>query len=369
MKKNIALLLSIVLVLFAAIGCSPNNNQASGSPQASGTASVSPQATGTAASPSPAATGQAAAGDAAKTGLAVINSIAKSTEAAQEDGVAEIDSTVVGVLIDKDGKILKCRIDQAQTKVNFNSQGKITTPLNTKFQTKQELGAGYGMSAASSIKKEWFEEADAFADYVVGKTVDQVKGIALNDEGAPADAELSSSVTISVGGFIAAIEKAVANAADMGAKVTDKLELGVATSIDKSKDAAQDDGLIEASSSYVAATFDVNGKITSCIIDGSNSDVNFTSNGKITSDLNAAPPTKRELGSSYGMSKASSIKKEWYEEADALGKYVVGKTADEVKGIAVNGEGVATDTELASSVTISIAGYIDIIQKSAASAK
>jgi hypothetical protein len=280
-----------------------------------------------------------------------------------------VDSTVVGVLIDKDGKILKCQIDQAQTKVNFNAQGKITTPLNTKFQTKQEIGAGYGMKTASSIQKEWFEEANAFAAYVVGKTVDEVKGIALNEEGAPADAELASSVTISVGSFIAAIEKAVTNAQDMGAKASDTLGLGISTNIEKSKDAAAEDGVVEASSSYVATTCDANGKITSCIVEGSNSDVKFSAKGKITSDLNTAPPTKRELGSSYGMSKASSIKKEWFEEADALSKYVVGKTADEVKGIAVNDKGVATDAELASSVTISIAGYIDIIQKSAANAK
>ena len=155
----------------------------------------------------------------------------------------------------------------------------------------------------------------------------------------------------------------------MGADAADKLGLGISTSIGKSKDAADEDGLIEASSSYVATTFDASGKITSCIVEGSNSDVKFTAKGKITSDLNAAPPTKRELGSSYGMAKASSIKKEWFEQADALGKYVVGKTADEVKGIAINDKGGATDAELASSVTISISGYIDIIQKSAANAK
>ena len=358
MKKILALLISIVLVLIAVIGCSSNNNQASGSPQTSGEASISPQASG-----------QGAAGDAAKTGLAVLNSIAKSQEAAQEDGVAEIDSTVVAVLVDKDGKIVKCQIDQAQTKVTFNAQGKITTPLNTKFQTKQELGTSYGMAAASNIKKEWFEQANALADYAVGKTVDELKGIALNEEGAPADAELASSVTISIGSFIAAIEKAVGNAQDMGAKTTDTLGLGISTNIEKSKDAAEEDGVVEASSSYVATTFDANSKITSCIVEGSNSDVAITAKGKITTDLNTAPPTKRELGAAYGMSKASSIKKEWFEQADALGTYVVGKTADEVKSIAVNDKGAPADAELASSVTVSIAGYIDIIQKSAANAK
>lgn len=361
MKKTIALFLVIALALFV-ISCNAQNNQAtSAAPQMSAAATASAAAGQTSA--------QNTAGDAAKTGLAVINSIAKSQEAAQEDGLAEIDSTVVAVTIDKDGKIVKCQIDQAQTKVTFNAQGKITTPLNTKFQTKQELAAGYGMATASKIKKEWFEQANALAAYVIGKTVDEVKGIAVNEEGAPLDAELAGSVTISISSFIAAIEKAVTNAQDLGAKTTDTLGLGITTNIEKSKDAAEEDGLVEASSSYIAATFDANGKITSCIAEGSNSDVKFSAKGKITSDLNAAPPTKRELGAAYGMSKASSIKKEWFEQADALGKYVIGKTADEVKGIAVNEEGAATDAELASSVTISITDYIDNIQKSAANAK
>ena len=63
------------------------------------------------------------------------------------------------------------------------------------------------MRDASSIGREWYEQAASFADYVVGKTVDQVKGISLA-EGAPADEDLASSVTIGVGDFIDVIEKA-----------------------------------------------------------------------------------------------------------------------------------------------------------------
>ena len=65
-----------------------------------------------------------------------------------------------------------------------------------------------GMAKASSIGKEWYQQADAFAKYAVGKTVNEVNGITLSDEGTPADAELASSVTIHVGPFMNIIEKA-----------------------------------------------------------------------------------------------------------------------------------------------------------------
>ena len=41
-----------------------------------------------------------------------------------------------------------------------------------------------------------------------GKTLDEITGIAVNEKGAPADADIASSVTISVGGFTALLEKA-----------------------------------------------------------------------------------------------------------------------------------------------------------------
>jgi hypothetical protein len=39
------------------------------------------------------------------------------------------------------------------------------------------LGDGYGMRSASKIGKEWNEQANAFAAYVIGKTVDEVKAL------------------------------------------------------------------------------------------------------------------------------------------------------------------------------------------------
>lgn len=303
-----------------------------------------------------------------KTGLAIISSIGSSKDAGEKDGLAQSDSVIVAVTVDKNGKIINCFIDSAQTKVNFSDKGKVITALDTKFKTKVELGADYGMAKNSTIKKEWYEQAAAFAAYAVGKTVDEIKGIAVNEEGAPTGADLTGSVTISVGDFQDAIEKAVNNAKDLGAKSGDKLGLGVTTTIDKSKDAGDEDGLVQVYSYYSAVTFGSDSKITSCAIDASQNNVKFTAEGKLTSDLTAPLQTKVEIGDAYGMKKQSTIGKEWYEQANAFAAYVVGKTTAEVTGIAMS-EGKATDADLKASVTVSIGDFIATIEKAGANAK
>jgi hypothetical protein len=366
MKKVSALLLSLILVIGLATGCGKSDDTKKTSTEPT----VAP--TEAAAEPTEAATTDDTATTAAtvKTGLAVINSLAKSKDAAADaDGLAEVDSTVVAVLVGQDGKILDCKIDVAQTKMNFSAEGKLVTDIATIFKSKQELGTEYGMLSASSIGKEWNEQANAFAAYVIGKTVDEVKGIAINEEGKATDADLAASVTVHINEFMEAIEKAVANAQDLGAVEGDKLGLGIYTDMAKSTEATADaEGLAQAYSYYTASSFGADGKITSCVIDASQGNVNFDTTGKITTDLTVAPQTKQELKEGYGMKKASGIGKEWYEQANAFAAYATGKTVDEVKGIALT-EGKAADADLAASVTVHVTSFIDIIDKASASAQ
>lgn len=304
-----------------------------------------------------------------KTGLAVINSIAKSTDAVDGVGLAEMDTMIYAVTVDNAGKIVKCVIDSVQTKVNFSDAGKITTPLDTVYKTKNELGDEYGMRKASGISKEWNEQAASFAEYVVGKTVTEVAGIAVDEETYPTGADLISSVTIHIGDFKNGIQKAVENAKDIGSGKDDKLGIGIQTTIARSTDAGDEAGLAQAYSFYAATTTDANGVITGCILDGSQTNVNFDASGKITSDLNTIFKTKNELGDEYGMKSASGIGKEWYEQAAAFAAYVIGKTATEVEGIAVDETKHATGADLTSSVTVSIGGFQTTIMKAAAGAK
>ncbi len=361
MNKKLLLAISLVLAILMLVGCSSNLPKDSAT---DGKVDEKPATD----NEKPSGENTTPETEGLKTGLAVITSLGKSKDAGEADGLAQVDSTVVAVTVDGEGKIVECIIDGAQTKMNFSKEGKLVTDLATEFKSKNELGADYGMAKQSKIGKEWNEQAAFLANYVVGKTVEEVKGIAVA-EGKPTDADLAASVTVSITGYVDAIERAVANAQDMGAKTGDKLGLGIATNMSKSKDAADgNEGQAQAYSYYTAVTTNADGKITSCIIDASQGTVKFDATGKITTDLAAEVKTKNELGADYGMAKQSKIGKEWNEQAAAFAKYVTGKSVDEVKGIAIS-EGKATDAELAASVSVTIEDMIVIVEKAINSAK
>lgn len=343
MKRILVLIMSLALVMSVLAACGKSSENVPGGDGGGG---------------------GAAAGD-LRTGFAVISSVAKSADAGENDGLAQVDSTVAAVTVDAQGKIVDVVFDAVQTKINFTAEGKIVTPLDTNVRSKQELKTEYGMIKASGIGKEWNEQADAFAEYVKGKTISEVKGIALTESGAPADAELASSVTMHVTDLIAVLEKAVNNAQSLGAKSGDKLGLGIVTTISNSADATADkDGLAQAYSTYTVITVGSDGKITSCIIDASQSNVNFNASGKITTNLqNANLQTKNELGDKYDMKKASGIGKEWNEQAAAFASYVKGKTISEVKGISLSEDGRPAEAELASSVTVHVTDFISALEK------
>ena len=140
--------------------------------------------------------------------LVTVNSLAGSTGASAEaEGLAQLETNVAAVSA-KDGVITSCILDAVQAKVNFDANGAITTDLTAPVQTKNELGENYGMVAWGGAIAEWNEQAASFAAYVTGKTAADVAGIAVA-EGKPTDADLVSSVTISIGGFQDLIAKAL----------------------------------------------------------------------------------------------------------------------------------------------------------------
>ena len=218
------------------------------------------------------------------------------------------------------------------------------------------------MKKASKIGKEWNEQAAAFAAYCVGKTVDQVKGVAVNEKGVPTDADLAASVSLSVNNFVAGVEAAVKNATSLGAVKGDKLSLVATGDASMSKDASDKEGQGQVYSTISAIT--TNGdKITSCTIDAVQATVKFDATGAITSDLTAPVKTKNELGAEYGMKKYSKVGKEWNEQAAAFCAYVTGKTLSDVAGIAVDAENKITSADLASSVSIAVGDFKTIIAK------
>ena len=142
--------------------------------------------------------------------LATLPSVKNSTSAdAENAGNAQLDADIVA-LTRKDGVITSCYIDSLQAKIAFDTAGAVTTDLSAPVKTKNELGADYGMVAWAGAIAEWNEQAASFAQYITGKTADEVAGIAITETTKPADgSDLASSVTIAIGGFQALIAKAM----------------------------------------------------------------------------------------------------------------------------------------------------------------
>jgi len=311
-----------------------------------------------------------------KTGLGVVTDVSSSKAAAADAaGLAQVNSYVAAVTLDSKGVIQKCSIDSVQSKINFDSAGSITTAdLTAPVQSKNELKEAYGMGKQSPIGKEWYQQADAFAQWCVGKTLKEVKGIktkAGSEAGSvvPDVPELTSSVTISISPFLSTVEKAVNNAQKASVSGSYKTGQGISTSISSSKSATADAAGLGQADSYIAVvTVDDSGKIVACTLDSAQTKVNFDAKGAITTDLTVAPQTKDEKKETYGMGKQSPIGKEWYQQADAFAKWCIGKTLDEVKGLKTKagseaGSVVADDPELTSSVTIDVTGFLASIEK------
>lgn len=141
-----------------------------------------------------------------------------------------------------------------------------------------------------------------------------------------------------------------------------KLGFGAVTNIAKSTNATADKaGNVQVYTMLAAVTIDSAGKITNVWIDSIQSNVAIDATGKVTSDLAALLPTKRELGDKYGMKAASKLGKEWWEEADALEKALIGKTKADLDKMKT-AEGKAAG-DLAASVSITVTEYLDAVKK------
>ena len=306
---------------------------------------------------------QPAAEGTVKTGVAILASAAESKNAGDADGEAKYDVSVVAVTVDDNGVIQSCIIDSIGTSVLFDVSGNIVSALTAPIATKNELGENYGMKAYAGSQYEWNEQAAALAAYAVGKTVEELRSGAVDETGHAVDADLATTATIYLGGYVAAVEKAAANAQRLGAQSGDELKLAIIPAVDSSASAdAENAGLAQLDVNAAALTLR-DGVITSAQIDSVQAKVNFDASGVITTDLTAPIATKNELGEGYGMVAWGGAIAEWNAQAASFAAYITGKTPAEVASIAVDETTKPTDADLVSSVTIKIGGFQALIAK------
>ena len=351
MKKLIAIFLAVALLASLA-GCA-------GTTVVVGNCTCPPDAHTPADTPTVEENDAPAAGE-LKTGLAIVPNISGSAAAtAEANGKADYDVTVAAVTVDENGVIRSCVIDSIGTSVAFDAAGlPVDFDAAKEILTKNELGDNYGMKAYGGATYEWYEQAAALAQFAVGKTMDEFKG------GYADDVDLATTATIYLGGYVAAVEKAVANAQALGAQAGDELKLAIINAMEAAA-AEEAGGSAQLTVDVAAVTF--NGDvITSAYIDSLQAKVEFDGTGALTTDVSVAPQTKNELGEGYGMKAWGGAQFEWNEQAANFAAYITGKTPADVAGIAIAETTKPADgTDLAASVTIAIAGFLDLIAKAA----
>lgn len=271
--------------------------------------------------------------------------------AASKTGTAQVDATFAAVVTDKDGRITDCVVDTAQSKLSV-ADGSAAT--GGEYFTKAERGDEYGMKSASGIGKEWYEQAEAFSAYVRGKTAEEVLQIEVKttDNGeVAAQPDLLSGCTVTITDMKEAVAKAASDKNAVAFSGSDFTLGAGAVTDDSSSQSATDsaDGVAALYSAVAACVTDKGGNILAASVDEIQPKITFDSSGGITG--NSYKGTKKEQGDDYGMRSASSIGKEWYQQAEAFGRYVTGMDAQAMESALA---GDKKDDTLLSSCTVTV---------------
>ena len=281
-----------------------------------------------------------------------------------ETNKAQVDATVAAVVTDAEGKIVLCRIDCAQNKMDVTG-GAVDTEAT--YITKRDLKFDYNMVKYSNATLEWFEQVENLENWVVGKTAEDIANIEtkVNEEGynVAVDEELFASCSISLEAFQDAIVKACNDEKGSTFTTADAFTLGV-SAISNSKEsvaaADSEDGnaMVKMYTEFGAAAVGADGKILAALTDAIQPKITVSAEGEILNkDFTA---TKRELGDDYNMVKYGNSIAEWDAQAKAFADYTVGMTADEVNAMETrvndHGYNVSADDTLYASCTIDITG-------------
>ncbi len=287
---------------------------------------------------------------------------------------SQTNLTVATVVVDEAGKIVACRLDVAQNKYKFDAtKGELVFSV---LQSKKELKEDYKMKPVSGINKEWYEQAEAFEAFVVGKTAAEVEALTVVPNGSHMvsnDPVLSAGCTMDIVDFKAAVVKACRDEQGMTFKTDKEFKLGLGVNSANDKSSATDDKNYTVKLNVeFAASVVIDGKVVATLNDAYQPNV-VVVNGEVTKATvgtfnkegadDKGFMTKRELKDLYAMIPASPIKTEWYVQSANYSKFVLGKTGAEISGLQL------TDDLKAAGCTIYIGGINAVVAESVTNAR
>lgn len=294
-----------------------------------------------------------------KFGAGVVYSISDVENAtAEKKGAATIGTTAAVVLLDDAGKIVKCAIDSLEVKAAWDNAGAVDAIGENALKTKYEKGDSYGMVTLGGATKEWYQQIDALIATITGKTMDEVKAMVVNGKGN--DDIINAGCTIYVTDFVAALEKACANAAASNATADATVKLGFAATPEIEAATADKNASIGLDTTVVATAIE-GGKVVAAKTDCTQASIGVSATGECASQEIAS---KYEKGDSYGMVSLGGAQKEWFEQADAFSAQLIGKNATEIASlVASNGKG--NDAVVSAGCTIYVTDLVKAAIKAA----
>lgn len=262
-------------------------------------------------------------------------------------GEAGLSVTVAALLLNDQGRILSCKVDAIENAVNFTVKGQAqgtAEPIS-----KYEQGFDYKMSVYGLYQDkngdnkvlEWFQQADAFCETAKGKTLEELKAL-VNETGMTSGELSTAGCTINCYDFIKAVEKAFNNTLPTTAKPEDSLEIGFAAASSSKNATKTENGEIKNTFSFSVVAISTEKAVSDVRLDVSESTVEFDAKG-VALTPKTEISTKKELGDNYHMAaygndaNGDGIVLEWYKQAQILEKSCVGKDADEISSLVING--------------------------------
>lgn len=145
----------------------------------------------------------------AATGIGAYTTVSSTAATADAAGKVAVDTTICAVTFDENRVITGIMFDATQPAAGFDATGALTVDAEQVTPTKRERGMGYNMKGVSPIGLEWFEQMDALEAWCIGKTVEEVLALELDEQNHATDADVLSFCTIHINAQLAAFKAAV----------------------------------------------------------------------------------------------------------------------------------------------------------------
>ena len=149
--------------------------------------------------------------------------------------------------------------------------------------------------------------------------------------------------------------------------------MAVHTVVAKAENAYTDDGKTtdgkySLETAVCTVLLDDTGKILNVRFDLTISDLGVNAQGEVLTEAGTEMKSKMDLKEAYGMGKYAPAG-EWYQQVQALEKFCVGKTVEEVLAVPTSPSGVMETEDLKTSCTIGVSDLLKALELAAANAR